>query len=211
MRRMVYLIITFSVLLMVISTIPTIAMNNNSFTEPRASTTPYAVMFVGNGTVQVDEAFNVTIMIYNPTIYNFANTTFYLEFPVKANFLGNYTNYSTEFSYDYTAEDTVNVTVKIPFIPLNSTYILNIMIRFREPGTYSIKASDIETIKKKGEYESKIKILLNHEIVVSVLEEKESPYPQEGTIDATWIILLLTVIAPLVLITFAHKIAWKSA
>jgi len=211
MKRMVYLVITFSIVLMVFSTASTVAIDSNSALESQAYTTPYAVMFTGNGTVQVDEALNVTIMIYNPTIYNFVNTTFYLEFPVKANFLGNYTNYSTEFSYDYTAEDTVNVTVKIPLIPLNSTYVLNIMVRFREPGTYSIKASDIETVKKKGEYESKIRILLNHEIVVSVVEAKESPYPPEGTKDATWIILLLTVVAPLVLITFAHKIAWKSA
>ncbi len=210
MKRMAYLVITFSIVLMVFFTASTVAMNRDSDLKPRTYTTPYAVMFTGNGTVQVDEALNITIMIYNPTIYDFVNTTFYLEFPVKANFLGNYTNYSTEFSYDYTAEDTVNVTTKIPLIPLNSTYVLNIMVRFREPGTYSIKASDIETIKKKGEYESKIKILLNHEILVSVVEAKESPYPLEGTNDATWVIFLLTVVAPLIIITFAHRIAWKS-
>ena len=171
----------------------------------------YAVMFLDRGKTFPKEPVTLTLVISNPTIYNLVNSSLYFEFPLKTVFVRNASNFDTELGVELTGEDTYNVSVKIPIIPKNSTYMLNITFSLPEKGYYVIKATDIDAYKKKGELVEKVVILMNKEVYLTVEDKKESPIPPEGTTDATWIIAIITVLVPLVVMSFGHKFAWRGA
>ncbi len=161
---------------------------------------------INSRSVYVNQPINLTTIIDNPTTWTLKNISFEIKLDTEINIIS-IENNSNVKTYVEEGEEEILVKVNISLIQMKSRGSQWMIIAFKEKGSYSIGESVITFVKQKGELIESGRITIPT-ITINVLEQ-EKPYPEEGSRDATIAILLFTVIIPVIVISTAHKIAWK--
>jgi len=167
---------------------------------------PSGYVLVKDGNITKQDVAQLYIVVKNPTTFNLINLSFYILLPLEAEIVSNITTIETYLTVT-PIEEGKNLSISVPIIPKNTTYILTLYLKFSKTGVYYIDASDISCIKKKGELQENISIKMNN-VIISVQEKSKNYYPQEGTTDITFGILIMTIL-PIIILAISNKIAWK--
>ena len=185
--------------------------NTISVSSTNLNDEPYALILVGNGTVEEGNYFNLTMLLNNPTSYRLENVTFWLEIPIELEIISNVSSRPTQFDISFIElENSYNITCLVESVEKNSIYTLNIELKGSKIGKYSIKLSNIKAVKVKGEYTKEITIASSQELQLQIVKKTIPRYPPEGETDPSLYILIFTIILPVIIMILSRRIAWRA-
>jgi len=200
-------IITIALMFSIISA----TYNSIQVTSVNQNAEPYALILVDNGTIEVGNRFNLTMILNNPTNYRLENITFWLDIPIELEIISNVSSASTQFNISFIElENAYNISCFVRSIEKNSIYTLSIMLKGSKIGKYSIKLSNVKATKVKGEYSKEITITSSQELQLQIVKKTVPKYPPEGEVDSSLYILIFTIILPIAIMIVSRKIAWRA-